>query len=108
METKEQEGADESELQRIKDIIAEPMLENKIKLVTETDPKTGINPVGLMYDQLSVGIHRLTDNECTQVAREVSLLLFDVLVKLKKRQDENKEYSERIKALARNRLPKQP
>lgn len=106
LQTKQSEGDSEASIQKIRDTINEPMLENKIKLVTKADAQTGTNPVGLMYDQLSVAIHRLSDDEATQVAIDVSELFLDVVVRLKRRQKEEAEYLQRISALAKSRLPK--
>src|SRR2546423_6364905 len=92
LETKQEEGAAENELQLIRNVIEEKMLENKIKLVTQPDPQSGVNLVGRMYDRLSDAIHNRDDEECTHIARNVSELFDEVLVGLKQRQKSQRAY----------------
>ncbi|MDQ3816612.1 MAG: hypothetical protein M3247_05980 [Thermoproteota archaeon] len=99
LETRQSEGAGDKELETIKGIIEEKMLENKIKLVTQPDPETGVNLVGRMYDRLSDAIHNRNDDQCTTIAQQVADLFHEVLVSLKQRQESQRAYLEKIKAL---------
>lgn len=98
LETKQNE-ANEVEIQKVKAIIAEPILENKIKLVTQTDQASGFNVVGRMYDRLSDAIHNRSDDDCTTIAKGVLELFNEVLIELKKRQESQRDYLEKLKVL---------
>jgi hypothetical protein len=54
-------------------------MEDRLKLASEALPATlkpgGVNPLAVLYDHYSRGIHGLSDEECLEVARE----LYDVL-----------------------------
>jgi hypothetical protein len=94
------EGADETEIQQIRDIMSEKIMVNKTNLVTTPHPKTGVNPVGRMYDLLSEAIHTFDDDTATDVARDVLSGFDDILVGLRKRMDEEAAYNERMKSFA--------
>jgi hypothetical protein len=99
LETRQEEGAKEEELERIKVIINEKMLENKIKLVTTKEEGTTIYPVGAMYDRLSDAIHNYSDNESIAVAQDVSEMFVDLIVRLKEQRKAQQEHLERLKRL---------
>jgi hypothetical protein len=94
------ENADQTEIEQIRGIMAERMMADKIRLVTTPHPKTGLNPVGRMYDKLSDAIHSLDDDQSTNIAKEVLTVFDEILVGLRKRMDEEAAYHDRMKTLA--------
>jgi len=96
---REGEGAEQTEIGQIRTIISERVMADKIRLVTTPHPKTGLNPVGRMYDQLSDAIHARNDDESTEVAKNVLNAFDEILVGLKRRMAEEAAYRERMQAL---------
>jgi hypothetical protein len=97
---RQSEGADETEVEQIRHIIGERVMEKKIRLVTTPHAATGLNPVGRMYDKLSTGIHTFDDETCTEIAKDVLTAFDEILIGLKRRIDEEAAYKERMRVLA--------
>ncbi len=103
LETRRDEGAGEDELAKIQNIINERILENKIKLVTSVELGTTMNPVGAMYDRLSEAIHTYDDNDSTGVARDVSEMFVDLIIRLKEQRRARQEHLERLQRLRQSK-----
>ena len=105
LETRKSEGADQKEIDAIESAISSKIFDDKIKIISRNIPgavpQAANNPITIMYDRLSDGIHRRSDNECIEVAQKVRFMLIRLLVELKKEQDAKKEYLENLKALSR-------
>lgn len=106
------EGADATEITKINTVLKTIIFEDKVKLLRPELPTEieveGHNPVYLMYDRLSHGIHDLNDQECVAVAQEVSALLTEILVGLEEQKERARRYNEGIKTLAKQRTLKPP
>lgn len=105
-EVREEEGADEKELLTIRDVINSKTAEEKIRLANQVLPASlvvqGDNPLELIYDRLSAGLHRQDEAECMGIADEASKVLEYVIVSLNdKRQQQQARalYAERIREL---------
>jgi hypothetical protein len=79
-------GADESELERIQEIIDGEVAADKIELVGEVLPDSlktaGDNPLSLAYGELSHGIHSRDEDACVELAHKVLPTLDHVLIEL--------------------------
>jgi len=89
-EVRKQEGEDISEFSQIFD---ERVAEKKIRLANQVLPESvlvqGENPLELIYDRLSAGLHRGSEDECIEIAREASQVLEHIVTSI------NDEYQQR-------------
>lgn len=88
------------------DVLKGRTAEDKIRLANKVLPSTlevsGDNPLELIYDQLSDGLHRKGDEECTEIASEVAGLLEYVVTSINNEHQQRqakKQYAERIRKL---------
>jgi hypothetical protein len=99
------QDAGEEERKALDQALGTTIFDDKLKFIKQELPKgievKGHNPVSLMYDKLSNGIHDLTDDECVQVAQDVTGLLTEILVGLEEQNESKRRYNEGIKALAK-------
>jgi len=82
-----------------------------LELVKEALPpslrvKGGHNPLQVLWDDCSIGIHRLSEEECLEIAAEIRDTLVFVLRKIKSHRNERREYQERVQRRASSRPPK--
>jgi hypothetical protein len=63
----------------------------------------GSNPLKLIYENLSAGIHRRSEEECICSALEVSAALEFVVLELARHREMRKQYTERIRELSQRR-----
>jgi hypothetical protein len=110
LENRSDDGAPPEELARINRIIEGRAADEKIKLAREVLPESllveGENPLELIYDELSAGLHTKDEQECTEIARAVLEPVRHVVVSLSKEQEQRRErrsFGEKIKALRRGR-----
>jgi hypothetical protein len=89
-EVRKQEGEDVSDFAEIFD---ERVAEKRIRLANKVLPESvalrGENPLELIYDRLSAGLHKQTEDECMEIAREAWQVLSHVVVSI------NDEYQQR-------------
>ena len=82
-EARKEEGEDVSDLSRI---MEERSAEKKIRLANQVLPASvaveGYNPLDLIYDRLSAGLHRGSEQECMVIAVEASEVLKHVVISL--------------------------
>ncbi|VEP14016.1 hypothetical protein H1P_2320001 [Hyella patelloides LEGE 07179] len=94
IETKKQDNDPEESIKELISIKEGKVLDNKLKLAYKFVPQSiivkGHNPLKLMYELLSDGVHGKSEDECTQTAFQLLSIFEYVIVELK-RQQENKE-----------------
>jgi hypothetical protein len=102
-EARKEEGEDVGELSEILDA---KVAENKIRLANRVLPRSlevpGDNPLELIYDKLSAGLHRQSEQECIEIATEASQVLRYVIVSINdeyERRKSKNRYVELIKGL---------
>lgn len=100
------DGALEEELTRIDEILGGRVADERIRLAREVLPDSilveGDNPLELIYDQLSVGLHRKDEQECTEIAKDLLGPLRHVVVSLSKEREQRRQrrgFGEQIRAL---------
>lgn len=100
------DSASSEELSQIDEIIEGRSADEKIRLAREVLPDSllveGDNPLEFMYDQLSAGLHRKDEQECTEIARELLDPLRHVVVSLSKEREQRRQrrgFGEQIRAL---------
>ena len=100
------DGASDEDLKAVSKIMEKGSAEERIKLANEVLPQAlriaGENPLELIYDKLSAGLHRQDEQQCTAVASEVREALEHVFVGLsverQQRQGRNR-YAEIVRDL---------
>ena len=110
-EGRQENGASDEELNAVRTIMDRGSAEEKIRMANQVLPAavrvTGENPLELIYDRLSAGLHRQNEQECTSIAKEVREALEHVFVSLsterQQRRDRNR-YAEIVREL-RQRAP---
>lgn len=111
LESRAQAGASEDELQTVRDAMNGRTAEDKIRLANAVLPGSvqvgGENPIELIYDRLSDGLHRRDEQECMSVAHEASEILEYVFTNLsieRKQRQARRAYVERVNTLRKNTL----
>lgn len=110
-DNRQDDGASDEDLNAVSKIMKKGSVEERIKLANEVLPQAlrvaGENPLELIYDKLSAGLHRQDEQQCTAVATEVREALEHVFVGLsverQQRQGRNR-YAEIVRGL-RGRIP---
>lgn len=75
----------------------------KIELVKDLLPDSlkygGHNPLGILHDNLSAGIHAGTDKECIENADAISIALVFLMSRISKIREEEKKFSDSMEKL---------
>lgn len=102
-EARKEEGEDVGDLSRI---MKERVAEKKIRLANQVLPASvaveGDNPLELIYDRLSAGLHRGDEQECMEIAVEASEILKHVIISLNdegQRRQSKSRYVEMLRGL---------
>ena len=105
-EIRQEDGASEEELSTIRSIMERGTAEDRIKMANQVLPATvfvpGENPLELIYDRLSDGLHRRDEQECTNIAKESREALEHVFVSLSEEQQRSRgrnRYAEIVRDL---------
>lgn len=82
--------------------------ENLIQVLNDYLPSSlkqfGDNPIKLLYKQLSVGIHSLSDEECLEKAESINIILTYVIQKIYEEKTESGIFKEAMTKLRNNQL----
>lgn len=97
---------EEEEVEDLSQVLSEKVAEKKIRLANQVLPSSlavdGDNPLELIYDRLSAGLHRQSEQECMEIASEASKVLEHVIISVndeyERRQSKNR-YVEMIRGL---------
>jgi hypothetical protein len=99
---KEEDG----DVRELSEILGEKVAENKIRLANKVLPSSlevpGDNPLELIYDKLSAGLHRQSEQECMEIATEASQVLRYVIISINdeyERRRSKSRYTELIRGL---------
>lgn len=105
-ELREAEGATSEDLSEIDAAIRRREAEDRIRLANEALPESikiaGDNPLALIYDRLSDALHRRDDQDCMDIAENVSKPLEHIVTSLsaaRRQLRERKAYEEQIGVL---------
>lgn len=97
-------GAPETELEEIQATIRSKAFDSKIELAYNIVPPSiivdGINPLKLIHDKLSIGVHRLTEDECMEIALSLSSSFAYVIRELNRQRQAKAEFTQGIRAVA--------
>jgi hypothetical protein len=108
-DVRQAEGASEEDLRTIEEALRARTAENRIRLANEALPDSikiaGVKPLALLYDRLSDALHRRDEQECMDIAEQVSKPLEYIITNLsaiRRQQRERRAYEEEIMALRRD------
>lgn len=95
-------GVDEAKLAEIQRTIAGKNFDEKAKLAYRVAPSTliveGTNPIKIIYDRFSAGVHKLDEDTAVQVAAEIATALEYVIVELNRQRSARAQFAEKIKS----------
>ncbi|TQD28268.1 hypothetical protein [Methanolobus vulcani] len=81
----------------------QPVAKDKIKLVKDILPPSlnveGTNPMDILYQALSVGLHSSSDEDCIDIAYLIRMPLIHMITEVVHNQEAKKEFTDHIKVL---------
>lgn len=96
-------GASQDDLAKLEEAISGTVMIDRIQIAKNCVPSYlmpgNINPLSILYDRLSVGIHRLSDNSCLEAANSIRIAFGYLAKTLAEQNEEQKEYVDALKAL---------
>lgn len=75
------------------------LIEETFQHLPESLKNLGVNPIQLLYDQTSIGVHALSDDECAERSESIDEILKKVVKELNREKNETKKVKEAIKKL---------
>jgi hypothetical protein len=95
-------GEDAVVLDQIRSAMKGKAADEKLSIVYRHAPASlivdGKNPLKLMHDLLSQGLHSLSEEECIQIALQIAAALEFTIVELRRHRDARQKFAEAIKA----------
>jgi hypothetical protein len=83
--------------------VADRKLEQASPYVPPSLLVEGVNPIRLLYEQLSVGVHGLDEEQCSELAAEISETLVYVLSELARAVSSRDRFIDRVREISRRR-----
>jgi hypothetical protein len=111
---RQEEGADETELRRIEEIIQGKVAKDKIDPAGEVVPESlrveGDNALYLAYEELSFSLHSSDEKTCVELAQRVFPILDRMLVELaveQKRRESKQPFDSSVKELRKEKTKRE-
>ena len=99
----EKEGSSSDKINQIDEALKATTMDEKIKNAKDAIPESlkqnGINPLGTIYKTLSIGIHKLSEEECLENCENIQIALSYLIQKLPQQNEEQKIYMNTLKRL---------
>ncbi|MEO5916746.1 MAG: hypothetical protein ABIS50_21135 [Luteolibacter sp.] len=93
----------------LKNAIAETQFEKSIRGVKDAIPQSllikGHNPLTVLHDKLSDGLHGRTDEECLEIAQSVRIILIELCDRINNALKDDKEITHALSTLFRKKQP---
>jgi hypothetical protein len=106
LEIRKSQGLGGEKQKEVTDALSGKDFTTKIKVAAELVPDSliveGENPVKLIYDQLSISIHSLSDDEAMDIAMKVRASFEYIILELKRQQQTKRQFLEGIKGLRKS------
>jgi len=104
LEVRRAEGADANEVDEISAAIEGKRFDTKTEIAYRHAPKAiivhGNNPLKLIHDKLSIGVHRLDEDQCVEIAAMLSAALEYVVTALNRQREEKAAFTAAIRQAA--------
>jgi hypothetical protein len=99
-------GASKDQLSRLEEAMRGTVMIDQINIAKDCVPSylrpRDMNPLAIIYDKLSAGIHRLSDDSCLRAANSIRIALVYLVKTLAEQNEEQKEYVDALIALQQN------
>jgi len=99
----ERQGSSSENIKQIDRALKETLMDKKIKIAKNAIPKSftpnGMNPLTIIYDTLSAGLHRLSEDECLKKSEQIRVALSYLIKILTLENEEQRAFIEAIKSL---------
>jgi hypothetical protein len=96
-------GASQDDLEKLEEAMNGTVMIDRIQIAKDCVPSylrpSNMNPLSVIYDKLSAGIHRLSDSSCLEAANCIRIALGYLAKTLAEQNEEQKEYVEALKSL---------
>jgi len=106
-EAARQAGYDTEELKKLADVKASRVFDNKVSYGATILPPSlrpgGANPIDLLHDLASEGLHRLSDAECIDMFDRSRTIFEHVFIELKVKEQKDKTFAEALSKLQRQK-----
>jgi len=83
---------------------------DKIELVKDLLPKSlkpeNLNPLGILHDALSIGLHNETDEECLDKAEDIKGALTFLVNQVARHEDDTKKFTDRMQKILQKKSEK--
>ena len=103
-----EEGGTEEDVAQVRKVREGKAFDAKLEIAYQVAPASlqvsGSNPLKIVHDILSVGVHRLSEEECVQAASEASTALTYVVRELSRRREARREFVRGVKGLQGKQL----
>lgn len=105
-EYEKERGAPESKLSKIKSLLESKHVDEKLSHAYKYAPESvivqGTNPLRVIYELLSRGIHNLSEDECTDSAMKLKTNLEYVLGELAREQKARRDFVTQMRTVSKN------
>jgi hypothetical protein len=99
----EMQGSSSENIEQIDKALKGIVMDERIKIAKDAIPKSltpnGMNPLAIIYDTLSAGIHRLPEEECLKNSEYIRVALSHLIKILTQQNEEQRAFIEAIKSL---------
>jgi len=96
-------GASQDDLEKLDEAMNGTVMIDRIQIAKDCVPSHlrpgNMNPLSILYDKLSVGIHRLPDSSCLEAANCIRIALGYLAKTLAEQNEEQKEYVDALTSL---------
>lgn len=99
----EMEGSSSEKIEQIDRALKGIVMDERIKIAKDAIPNSlrpnGMNPLAIIYDTLSAGIHRLPEEECLKNSEYIRVALSYLIKTLSRQNEEQRAFLEATKSL---------
>lgn len=99
----ERQGSSSENIEQIDRALKGIVMDERIKLAKDAIPNSlrpnGMNPLAIIYDTLSAGIHRLSEEECLKNSEYIRVALSYLIKTLSRQNEEQRAFLEATKSL---------
>jgi len=103
-DVRKQNGATDADLKELSDALRSKVFDKKTEAAYRLVPTSivvdGMNPLKLIHEQLSIGVHTLNEEECTAIALKLRAALVFVVRELRRQRDSRDEFARDLRTIS--------
>lgn len=111
-DVRKQNGATDADLKELTDTLRSKVFDKKTEIAYRFAPASivvdGMNPLKLIHEQLSIGVHTLNEQQCTEMALKLRAALVFVVRELRRQRDARAEFAKDLRAIAAPAITRGP